>query len=102
MTPELEVETEAEVYAVVILHSDPDAKPGTEPRMEWVEAWPRTAEGAIMASTRAARLSRGGEPHEVHRPDGRMLGRWVGGRRADLPPGGLIHMHDAKAAGDDL
>ena len=95
MTPELEVE--AEVYAVVVLHSD-DAKPDAEPRMEWVEAWPRTMEGAIMAATRAARLSRGGEPHEVHRPDGRMLGRWVGGRRADLPPGGLIHMTDAKAA----
>jgi hypothetical protein len=86
MTPELEP-YEGEVYAVV---ADGLAAP--------VECWPRTMEGAITATTRAARLSRGGVPHEVHRPDGRMLARFKDGRRADLPPGGLVHMTDAKAA----
>jgi hypothetical protein len=59
-----------------------------------VETWPRTAEGALVALDRAALLSRTGGPHELHRPDGRMLGRWVRGRRADLPPGGIINLAD--------
>jgi hypothetical protein len=79
-----------QVYAVV---RDDDGQ------LDMVEGWPRTMEGAIVAATRAARLSAGGVPHEVRRPDGRMLGRWVRGRRADLPPGGIIHLADARAAG---
>jgi hypothetical protein len=63
-----------------------------------VERWPRTVEGAITATNRAARLSRTGAPTELRRPDGRLLGRWVGGRRADLPPGGIVHLAEARAA----
>jgi hypothetical protein len=84
------------VYAVVAVISGPD--PDAGPRMEWIEAWPRTSDGAIMATRRAMRLSVTGGPHEVHRPDGRMLARFVEGRRADLPPGGIIRLADAKAA----
>ena len=89
--------TPESVYAVVVEIPGP---PGTEPRMEWVEAWPRTDDGmgVITATTRAAWLSRnGGGPHEVHRPDGRMLARYERGRRADLPPGGIIRLADSKA-----
>jgi hypothetical protein len=68
---------------------------GSSAPLEW---WPRTVEGAITATNRAARLSRTGPPTELHRHDGRMIGRWVGGRRADLPPGGIIRLADAKAA----
>ena len=64
-----------------------------------VELWPRTAEGAITATTRAARLSRGGAA-EVRRDDGRMIARFVNGRR-DMPPGGIVHMVEAKAAGGE-
>jgi hypothetical protein len=89
-----------DVYAVVVVITEQPAEPGGKPavRMEWVEAWPRTTEGIITATTRAARLSAKGEPHEVHRPDGRLLGRWVGGRRADLPPGGIIRLANEKRA----
>ncbi len=65
-----------------------------------IELWPRTAEGAINATTRAARYSRRGSPAEVRRPDGTMLARYKDGRRADLPPGGIVHMADARAAGE--
>jgi hypothetical protein len=64
-----------------------------------VETWPRTAEGAITAVVRACRLSLKGTPVEVRRPDGRMLARYKDGRRADLLPGGIAHLVDAKAAG---
>lgn len=85
------------VYTVVAEISD-----GQAPRMEWIEGWPRTAEGLINATTRACWLSRGDRlPHEVHRPDGRMLARYESGRRADLPPGGIVRMADARAAGMD-
>jgi hypothetical protein len=63
-----------------------------------VDLWPRTVEGVINATDRAARLSVTGGPHEVRRPDGRLLARYVGGRRADLPPGGIVHMAEARAA----
>jgi len=50
-----------------------------------VETWPRTAEGAIAATNRASWLSaESGVPHEVRLPDGRLLARFVGGKRADL------------------
>lgn len=87
-----------QVYAIVAMISDPDAPPGTEPRMEWVEAWPKTLEGVLTATSRAAWLSAGSWPHEVHRPDGRMIGQWVNGRRADVLPGGIIRLADEKAA----
>jgi hypothetical protein len=85
------------VYAVVVEIPGLD---GTPPRLEWLEAWPKTAEGLIMATTRACRMSRGHDPHEIHRPDGRMLARYENGRRADLPPGGIVKMADARAAGE--
>lgn len=37
--------------------------------------------GVINAMDQAARLSLMGEPHEVLRPDGRLLARFVGGAR---------------------
>lgn len=51
-----------------------------------VECWPWTADGqgAITATVRAAALSRGGEPHQVHRPDGQLLARFADGQRTDL------------------
>lgn len=50
-----------------------------------VEKWPRTAEGAISAVNRAARLSEStGHPHEVRRPNGSLLCRYVAGKRTDL------------------
>jgi hypothetical protein len=88
--------TPEQVYAVVVEISD-----GEAPRMEWVEAWPRTAEGAINATTRACRMSRRRDPHEVHLPGGQLLARYVDGRRADLPPGGIIKLADARLAGMD-
>ena len=65
-----------------------------------VETWPKTPDGSgvITATTRACYLSRRGGRHEVHRPDGRMLARYVGGRRADLPPGGIVRLAKEKAA----
>jgi hypothetical protein len=73
-----------------------DSQPGP------VQAWPRTAggEGAIAATVYAAHLSLRGTPCEVHRPDGRLLARYKDGRRADLPPGGIIRLADAKAAAE--
>jgi hypothetical protein len=76
-----------EAYEIVV---DGDSAP--------TEVWPRTAEGAITAITRAARYSRRGAPVEVRRPDGSMLARYKGGRRADLPDGGIAHMADARAS----
>jgi hypothetical protein len=62
------------------------------------ELWPRTAEGAITAITRACRYSRRGAPVEVRRPDGTVLAQYKAGRRADLPDGGIAHMADARAS----
>jgi hypothetical protein len=57
----------------------------TDDQDEPVECWPRTMEGAVTATNRAAWLSRTtGQPHELHRPDGRLLARFVNGRRTDL------------------
>jgi hypothetical protein len=52
-----------------------------------VESYPWTADalGVITATVRAANLSLGGTPHEVFRPDGQRLARFVAGVRADLP-----------------
>jgi hypothetical protein len=65
----------AEVYPVV---RDDDGQ------TEMIEGWPRTFQGVITALSRAAWLSVAGGPHEVHRPDGRLMARFVDGRRADL------------------
>jgi hypothetical protein len=65
-----------------------------------VEGWPWTkdGQGAITATSRAAQLSiLTGTPHEVHRPDGRLLARFVAGRRADLDPSLTVQV--AKVAG---
>jgi hypothetical protein len=51
---------------------------------DMVEGWPRTLAGAMAALSRAAWLSVAGGPHEVHRPDGRLIARFVDGKRADL------------------
>jgi hypothetical protein len=52
-----------------------------------VECWPRDMEGAIYATHRAAHLSIRTEiPHEVRRPNGTLLARFVVGRRVDLEP----------------
>ncbi len=86
-----------QVYAVVCeVAVLPAPEPGGRPmtRMEWVEGWPRTLEGAITATSRAAWLSVAGGPHEVHLPDGRMIARFERGRRAGLPPGGIIKLAD--------
>jgi hypothetical protein len=73
---------EPEAYSV--LCEEPN---GDRPAWQLVDAWPRTAEGAIVAVNRAASLSRStGQPHEVRLPDGRLLCRYVAGRRADLAP----------------
>ena len=45
-----------------------------------VETWPRTLEGVINATTRAAWLSVGVGPHEVYVGQ-RLLARFVGGWR---------------------
>jgi len=51
-----------------------------------VGTYPHTAEGAIDAINSAARLSKSSKtPHEVYRPDGRLLARYVGGLRTDIP-----------------
>jgi len=51
-----------------------------------VGTYPHTAEGAIDAINSAARLSKTShEPHEVYRPDGRLLARYVNGLRTDVP-----------------
>ena len=58
---------------------------GLEPGASFVECWPRSVDGVITATTRAARLSMAGRPpHEVHGPDGRVIARFVRGQRADL------------------
>lgn len=50
-----------------------------------VETWPHVMQGAISATSRAARHSLlTGVPHTVLRPDGRLLARFKDGRRADL------------------
>jgi hypothetical protein len=56
-------------------------------RNEPVEMYPWTADalGVITATVRAAILSQGGTPHEVYRPDGRLLARFADGARTDLP-----------------
>lgn len=52
-----------------------------------VAKWPHTAEGAIFAISRAAELSVASPiAYEVHRPDGRILARYVDGERTDLAP----------------
>jgi hypothetical protein len=89
-----------QVYAVVV-ETMVSTGDGVAPRLEWVEAWPRTAEGAINATTRACRMSRRRDPHEVHLPGGQLLARYEDGRRADLPPGGIIKVADARLAGMD-
>jgi hypothetical protein len=55
---------------------------------EPVEVYPWTADalGVITATRRAAVLSLLGTPHEVFRPDGSRLARFVEGERSDLPP----------------
>ncbi len=45
-----------------------------------IETWPRTLEGVINATTRAAWLSVGRGPHEVYVGQ-RLLARFVGGWR---------------------
>jgi hypothetical protein len=65
----------AEVYSVV--HDGGG-------QTDMIEGWPRTLAGAMAALSRAAWLSVAGGPHEVHRPDGRLMARFVDGRRADL------------------
>jgi hypothetical protein len=62
------------------------------------ETWPKTLNGIVTATNRAAFLSLKGGPHEIRLPDGKMIARYVGGRRADLPPGGIIAMADARIA----
>jgi hypothetical protein len=54
---------------------------------EPVEIYPWTADalGVITATRRAAVLSLLGTPHEVFRPDGSRLARFVAGERSDLP-----------------
>jgi hypothetical protein len=60
---------------------------GTDPDGGLVETYPHTAEGAIDAINRAAKLSvTTPHPHEVYRPDGRLLARYVRGLRTDVPP----------------
>lgn len=62
------------------------AAPDAEVDASLVETWPHTAEGAMIAIGRAARLSASTQtPHEVYRPDGRLLARYVKGLRADVP-----------------
>ena len=58
-----------------------------EGRNEPVEVYPWTADavGVITATNRAAVLSKHGTPHEVFRPDGSRLARFVAGERSDLP-----------------
>lgn len=57
----------------------------TDDQAEPVECWPRTMEGAVTATNRTAWYSRTtGQPHELHRPDGRLLARFVNGQRTDL------------------
>jgi hypothetical protein len=95
--------TTDQVYAVVCeVAVLPGPEPGGRPmtRMEWVEGWPRTMQGALTATNRAAWLSVAGGPHEVHLPDGSLMARFERGRRAGLPAGGIIRLADAKAAGD--
>ncbi|HXC81543.1 MAG TPA: hypothetical protein VNV62_06780 [Trebonia sp.] len=58
-------------------------KRGAEP--ELIGQYPRTAEHAISATERARLLSISTLiPHEVMRPDGSLLARYVNGKRADL------------------
>jgi hypothetical protein len=58
-------------------------KRGDEP--ELLGQYPRTAEHAVSATERARLLSIStGVAHEVMRPDGRLLARYVNGKRADL------------------
>ena len=86
---------DAECYSVVV-----ELKPRAEyrvgdrvkigdeippPIFDTIEGWPRTLEGVITATSRAAWLSMGHGPHEIHLPDGRLLARFVDGRRVGLP-----------------
>lgn len=51
-----------------------------------IERYPRTPENAISATERARLLSISTLiPHEVHLPDGKLLARYVNGKRTDLP-----------------
>ena len=50
-----------------------------------IERYTRSPEAAITATERARLLSISTEiPHEVRLPDGRLLARYVNGKRADL------------------
>jgi hypothetical protein len=89
---------EEPVYAVLREQATPNGDGEITTSLVLAESWPRTLEGVITATDRAAWLSVAGGPHEVHRPDGRMLARYVGGRRADLMPGGIIHLANERAA----
>ena len=89
------------VYSIVRMIAKPAERGGAVIDVEhaqFIEAWPRTAEGAINAVNRAARLSRHDGPVELLRPDGRMMARYEFGRRADLPAGGIVHLAEARAA----
>jgi hypothetical protein len=86
------------VYAVLREQTTPNGDGEITTALVLAEFWPRTLEGVITATDRAAWLSVAGGPHEVHRPDGRMIARYVLGRRDGLPPGGIIHLADERAA----
>jgi hypothetical protein len=45
------------------------------------EYWPKTVEGLMTAIDRGHQLSRKGPPAVVLRPDGRVLARFLNGRR---------------------
>jgi len=92
---------DGEVYTLARMIPKPDERGGaviSVEHAEFIEAWPRTAEGAITAVNRAAQLSRHDGPVELLRPDGRMMARYERGRRADLPAGGIVHLAEARAA----
>jgi hypothetical protein len=74
-----------EAYEIVV---DGDRAP--------IEVWPRTAEGAITAITRACRYSRRGSPVEVRRADGRR--DRPHGRRSGEPP---VTAPEPRAAEED-
>jgi hypothetical protein len=48
-----------------------------------IESWPKTPEGsgALNAAARAAFFSLANGPHEVYRPDGRLLARYEHGKQ---------------------
>lgn len=73
--PIAELDGDDRVYLIV---RDPVDGNGSDA----LEGWPRTLDGVITATARAAWLSVGGEPCSlVALPEHRVLGRWVNGWR---------------------